>query len=249
MSQHNIGSLLKILVMNFTALPLILCLLFAASPTFAAEPSAAPLQQEKHSAAAKMDYLLFLPQGYATSEQRWPLMLFLHGSGESGTNLANLKKHGPPHIVESDPVFPFILVSPQSAKGGWNNAELSALLDDVIANYRVDTHRLYLTGLSMGGFGAWSLAAAHPERFAAIVPICGGGNPANARKLATLPIWAFHGAKDPTVPVQRSRDMVAAVKAAGGNIRYTEYPEAKHNCWTKAYKNPELYQWLLEQKR
>ena len=101
----------------------------------------------------------------------------------------------------------------------------------------------------MGGFGTWSLAAAHPEKFAAIVPICGGGIPADAKKLAALPIWVFHGAKDPTVPVQRSREMVEAIKAAGGNIKYTEYPEAKHDSWTETYANPELYKWLLAQKR
>jgi predicted peptidase len=176
-------------------------------------------------------------------------MLFLHGAGESGTNLAKVKIHGPPKIVESKPDFPFILMSPQSPGRGWNSDALNALLDNVIRKYRVDKHRIYLTGLSMGGYGTWSLAAAHPERFAAIVPICGGGNPADAKKLAALPIWVFHGAKDPTVPVERSREMVEAIKAAGGNVKFTEYPEAKHDCWTETYDNPELYQWLLAQKR
>jgi predicted peptidase len=199
--------------------------------------------------AGKIDYLLFLPQGYEKSKEPWPLMMFLHGSGESGTNVAKLKKHGPPKLVATDPAFPFILVSPQSAGHGWNNGTLLALLEDVSSKYRVDPHRIYLTGLSMGGFGTWSLAAAHPEKFAAIVPICGGGKTTDAPKLATLPIWAFHGAKDPTVSVERSREMVTAIKAAGGNIKYTEYPEAQHDCWTETYANPELYKWLLAQKR
>jgi len=212
------------------------------------------VQQEKHfqvqsPVAAKVDYLLFLPRGYEESKTRWPLILFLHGSGESGTNVAKVKKHGPPKYVESNPGFPFILVSPQSPGHGWNNGALMALLDDVNKTYRVDPNRIYLTGLSMGGFGTWSLAAAHPERFAAIVPICGGGKTSDAQKLATLPIWVFHGAKDPTVPVQHSREMVAAIKAAGGNVKYTEYPEAQHDCWTQTYSNPELYKWLLAQKR
>lgn len=213
-----------------------------------------PVQHEMHFEAqtpvgTKIDYLLFLPQGYEKSKKRWPLMLFLHGSGESGTNLVKVKKHGPPKIVESKPDFPFILISPQSPGHGWNVNTLNALLDNVIRKYRVDKHRVYLTGLSMGGFGTWSLAAAHPKRFAAIVPICGGGDPADAKKLAALPIWVFHGAKDPSVPVQKSRDMVEAIKAAGGNIKFTEYPDAKHDCWTETYNNPELYKWLLEQKR
>jgi predicted peptidase len=233
---------------------LVSTLVLVATPAFAAEAPATLVQREKHFEAqitviAKMDYLLFLPQGYEQSKQRWPLMLFLHGAGESGTDLAKVKTHGPPKVVESKPDFPFILVSPQSAGRGWNSDTLNALLNDVIRQYRVDERRIYLTGLSMGGYGTWSLAAAHPERFAAIVPICGGGNPADAKKLAALPIWVFHGAKDPTVPVQRSREMVEAIQAAGGNVKFTEYPEAKHDCWTETYDNPELYKWLLAQKR
>ncbi|MGO8931406.1 MAG: prolyl oligopeptidase family serine peptidase [Limisphaerales bacterium] len=240
--------------MNFRVPSLVSTLVLLAAPALAAEPPATPVQLEKHFEAritvtAKLDYLLFLPQGYEQSNKRWPLMLFLHGSGESGTNLAKVKTHGPPKIVETKPDFPFILVSPQSPRGGWNNDTLNALLDSVIRTYRVDKHRVYLTGLSMGGFGTWSLAAAHPEKFAAIVPICGGGNQADAKKLATLPIWVFHGAKDPTVPVQRSREMVEAIKAAGGNVKYTEYPEAGHDSWTETYDNPALYEWLLAQER
>jgi predicted peptidase len=240
--------------MKYRIPTLVSTLALVATQALAAESPATPVQQEKHFEAhvkvvAKMDYLLFLPQGYEQSKQTWPLMLFLHGAGESGTDMAKVKTHGPPKIVETKPDFPFILVSPQSAGRGWNNDTLNALLDDVIRNYRVDKSRVYLTGLSMGGFGTWSLAAAHPEKFAAIVPICGGGNTADAKKLATLPIWVFHGAKDPTVPVQRSREMVEAIKAAGGNIKYTEYPEAKHDSWTETYDNPELYTWLLSQKR
>jgi predicted peptidase len=229
-------------------------LLLMANLAYAADLPASGVQQEKHfeaqsQVAAKSDYLLFLPQGYGESKQHWPLILFLHGSGESGTNLVKVKKRGLPRIVESKPAFPFIVVSPQSPGHGWNNGALMALLDDVISKYRVDPDRIYLTGLSMGGYGTWSLAAAHPERFTAIVPICGGGNTADANKLAALPIWAFHGAKDRIVPVQRSREMVAAIRAAGGSVKYTEYPEAQHDCWTQTYDNPELYKWLLAQKR
>ncbi len=212
------------------------------------------IQQEKHFAAeikvtAKLDYLLFLPEGYESSRKKWPLMLFLHGAGESGTNLAKVKTHGPPKLVETKPDFPFIVVSPQSRGRGWDPETLNALLQDVMRQYRVDSDRVYLTGLSMGGFGTWALGAAHPEKFAALVPICGGGNPADAPKLAKLPIWVFHGAKDPVVPLQRSQDMVQAVKAAGGEVKFTVYPEAGHDSWTEAYNDPELYKWLLEQKR
>jgi predicted peptidase len=231
----------------------LLCLsgLAASAP---AQPSAASPQAAKHFEAeikvtARFDYLLFLPAGYATSRQRWPLMLFLHGAGESGTNLAKLKALGPPKIVESKPDFPFILVSPQTTRDGWNSDTLNALLDEVIRKYRVDKDRVYLTGASMGGSGTWRLAAAHPEKFAAAVPICGRGDPADAKQLARLPIWVFHGAKDPVVRLESDQAMVQAIKAAGGNVKFTVYPEAGHDAWTETYNNPELYQWLLGQKR
>src|SRR5271169_5845328 len=230
-------------------------LLFTALSGWApAQPAPPTAQEPKHfekeiKVKATLDYLLFLPQGYEQSKKKWPLMLFLHGSGESGHDLAKVKAHGPPKIVETKPDFPFILVSPQSPGRGWNPEVLDALLDDVIRTYRVDKDRVYLTGLSMGGFGTWELAAAHPEQFAAIAPICGGGNRGDAKKLARLPIWVFHGAKDPVVPVQRSKDMVEALKAAGANVKFTIYPEAQHDSWTETYNNPDFYTWLLQQKR
>ena len=203
----------------------------------------------KTTSTARLDYLLSLPADYDKSSKSWPLVLFLHGSGESGNDLAKVKAHGPPKLVETNGPFPFILVSPQSPGHGWNPDLLNGLLDSVIKQYRVDTDRVYLTGLSMGGYGTWSLAAAHPEKFAAIAPICGGGNPADAAKLARLPIWVFHGAKDNTVPLKRSEEMVEALKAAGGNPKFTVYPEAGHDSWTATYDNPEFYHWLLAQKR
>ena len=231
----------------------LLCLagLTASAP---AQPLAASLQQARHFEAeirvtARLDYLLFLPEGYAKSKKRWPLMLFLHGAGESGTNLDKLKVLGPPKIVESKPDFPFILVSPQTSREGWNPDTLNALLDEVIRKYRVDKDRVCLTGASMGGSGTWRLAAAHPEKFAAIAPICGRGDPVDAPKLARLPIWVFHGAKDPVVRIASENAMVEAIKAAGGNVKYTVHPNAAHDAWTETYNNPELYQWLLEQKR
>jgi predicted peptidase len=219
-----------------------------------AQPSAPKAQVEKHfekqiTVTAKLDYLLFLPPEYGKSDRSWPMILFLHGAGESGNDLEKVKVHGPPKIVETKPDFPFILVSPQSPGRGWNTDVLCALLDEVLANHRVDPDRVYLTGLSMGGFGTWALAAAHPERFAAIAPICGGGNPSDAPKLAKLPIWVFHGAKDTLAPVKRSEEMVEAIKAAGGNVRFTVYPDSGHDSWTATYNNPDFYQWLLAQKR
>lgn len=201
---------------------------------------------------ARINYLLFLPDGYAKSKEKYPLMLFLHGAGESGSDLMKVKVHGPPKIVETKRDFPFIVVSPQcpEVRRGWDANVLNGLVDEIVEKYRVDKDRIYVTGLSMGGFGTWALSAAYPDRFAAIAPICGGGNPADAPKLKDMPTWVFHGAKDMTVPPQRSEDMVNALKAAGNTqVKYTVYPEAGHDSWTETYNNPELYTWLLQHKR
>jgi predicted peptidase len=131
----------------------------------------------------------------------------------------------------------------------WNPDALNALLDEVVAQYKVDKKRIYLTGLSMGGYGTWALAGTSPERFAAIVPICGGGDPADARRLKDIPTWVFHGAKDSVVPLSRSEEMVKALKEAGSDVKFTIYPEAEHDSWTETYNNPKLYEWLLQHKR
>ena len=242
--------------MNTKPLSLAATLFLAIGPALPtqAQPAVASAQEAKSfegkiTITAKLDYLLSLPADYGKSRKSWPLVLFLHGSGESGSDLAKVKVHGPPKLVEANGPFPFILVSPQSSGRGWNPDVLNALLDSIIKQYRVDKDRVYLTGLSMGGYGTWSLAAAHPEKFAAIAPLCGGGNPADAAKLVKIPTWVFHGAKDTTVPPKRSEEMVEALKAAGGNPKFTVYPDAGHDCWTVTYDNPEFYQWLLAQKR
>lgn len=213
-----------------------------------------PAQQEKSfekevTVKVKLNYLLYLPDGYDDSKDSYPLLLFLHGAGESGDDLSKVKAHGPPKLVEQGKDFPFIIVSPQSAGRGWNPDALDALIDEVAANYRVDPSRIYLTGLSMGGYGTWSLAAAHPDRFAAIAPICGGGNPRDASKLKGLPIWVFHGGQDRVVPLERSQEMVDALKEAGADVKFTVYPEAGHDSWTQAYGEEELYDWFLKHRR
>jgi predicted peptidase len=197
----------------------------------------------------KLNYLLFLPEGYDSSDKKWPLILFLHGAGESGSDIEKVKSQGLPKLLETKTDLPFVVISPQSARGGWNADALNALLDDALATYKVDPDHVYLTGLSMGGFGTWDLGTAHPERFAAIAPICGGGNPSRAARLKHVPVWAFHGAKDRTVPIARTEAMIKSLKDAGCEPKFTVYPEAGHDSWTETYKNPELYTWFLEQKR
>lgn len=207
-----------------------------------------------------LDYTLFLPEGYRPGDpKKWPLLLFLHGAGERGSNVWLVAKHGPPKIVKDRKDFPFIVVSPQCPSDErWENESLLTLLDSVVDRLNVDTNRIYLTGLSMGGFGTWALGVAHPERFAAIIPICGGGSiidvllssSANAQKLKSLGIWAFHGAKDPVVPLAESERMVESLKKAGvRDIKLTVYPEAGHDSWSQAYADPDIYDWLLKHAR
>jgi predicted peptidase len=207
-----------------------------------------------------LDYLLFLPKGYhRRASKRWPLILFLHGAGERGHNLDLVKAHGPPKLVASQPGFPFLVVSPQCPEHAiWDTDALLRLLEDVIARHKVDPARVYLTGLSMGGYATWTLGACHPERFAAIAPICGGGalvevllgSHETSDALKTLAVWAFHGARDPVVPVEESERMVRAFQQAGAaDVKLTVYPEAEHDSWTETYANPELYEWFLKHSR
>ena len=198
-----------------------------------------------------LDYLVYLPTDYEKKDS-WPLLLFLHGAGERGDDLELVKKHGPPKLIEQGKPFPFVVVSPQCPMDGWWSTkplELVALLDEIVAKYKIDQDRIYLSGLSMGGFGTWMLAAYAPDRFAAIVPVCGGGERLMARRLTHLPVWAFHGAKDQVVPLGRSEEMVDALKKLHGDVKLTVYPEAGHDSWTATYENPEVYEWLLQQKR
>lgn len=197
------------------------------------------------------DYLLYLPDGYdENSYGSWPLILFLHGSGERGDSLGLVQKNGIPKLIVEGKSFPFIIASPQCPEGRrWSSDDLNLLLDELIRNNNVDVDRIYLTGLSMGGFGTWDLASRNPERFAAIAPVCGGGNPDLACRLKEIPAWVFHGAKDEIVFPYQSERMVNALKACGGQVKYTVYPEANHDSWTDAYSNPELYSWFLKQKR
>ncbi|MHC4647906.1 MAG: carboxylesterase family protein [Planctomycetota bacterium] len=195
-------------------------------------------------------YLLYLPEGYGRYEQRWPMIMFLHGIGNRGDDLEKVKTSGIPKVVERDRRFDFILVAPQCPGGErWSSDLLAKLLDEAAAKYAVDTDRIYLTGLSMGGSGTWRLACAYPERFAAVAPICGGGKPDQAHQLKHVPVWAFHGARDQTVPLRRSREMVEVVRACGGDVKLTVYPEAGHDSWSQTYDNQELYDWFLEHRR
>jgi len=228
------------------------CLSLALALNSSQEAEAAQSLEPK-SLEAKVDvslkYLLALPTGYEEKE-KWPVMLFLHGAGERGDDLNRVLVHGPPKLITKGQEFPMIVVAPQCPKGRWwKTTELEALLDEIEENYKVDADRIYVTGLSMGGFGTWALAHAIPDRIAAIAPICGGGLPNWTKNFVHVPAWVFHGAKDTVVTVDNSKVMVEALEKAGGDVRLTIYPEAGHDSWTETYDNPKLYEWLLSHRR
>lgn len=194
------------------------------------------------------NYLLYLPKDYNESDNDFPLVLFLHGSGERGTDIEKVKIHGLPKLITEGKEFPFIVVSPQCPDDiFWNVDILIALLDEVTADYRVDKNKIYVTGLSMGGHATWELALRQPNRFAAIAPVCGWADTSKASSIAHLPIWVFHGAKDVVVPIIAAEQMVEKLKACGSDVKFTVYPEANHDSWTETYNNDELYKWFLEQ--
>jgi len=198
----------------------------------------------------QVQYLLYLPDDYGKEDNKWPLILFLHGVGERGDSLQKIKIHGPPKLIEGGQKFPFIIVSPQCPENEWWSTEvLDVLLNEICKKYKVDKDRIYVTGLSMGSYGTWDMALEYPNRFAAIAPICGGGNPNRAGVLKKLPIWIFHGAKDEAVPLKKSQEMFDALKKVGGDVKITIYPEASHDSWTETYNNPELYEWFLKHRR
>jgi predicted peptidase len=199
-------------------------------------------------------YLVFVPHKYDAKKPS-PVILFLHGAGQTGTDGKAPATVGLGAAIKTrEKTFPFIVVFPQSQQQTWQAGSKDAdralaILAEVEKSYKTDRRRVYLTGLSMGGFGTWSLAAAYPERWAAIVPICGGGNPKDAAIIKDIPCWCFHGAADKAVPVKKARMMIDALKAVGGTPRYAEFQGVDHNSWDRAYGSAPLYQWLLQQKK
>jgi len=202
---------------------------------------------------ASYPYLLALPKGYAAETAKaWPLLVFLHGAGERGDHLDQLKQHGPPKLIESGREFPAIVVSPQCPNGQiWDHHAIKALVEDLKSKHRVDATRVYLTGLSMGGFATWETGIEYPETFAALVPICGGAGVRFllADRIKDTPIWIFHGGKDSVVSPDYSKRMHDVLKRIGGKVQLTLYPEAGHDSWTAAYNDEELWAWLFAQKR
>lgn len=236
-----------------------------------AQKSSLPLEGRIHQDASgkKLPYRLLYPLE-PKEGQKYPLVLFLHGAGERGTDNDKQLVHGVPSFAspENRKKHPCFLVAPQCPEGArWVEVDWSAdshrqpkepseplrltleMIDNLTKVLPIDTQRIYVTGLSMGGYGVWDLLARRPDLFAAGVPVCGGGDEEQAARIAPLPVWAFHGAKDGAVKVARSRNMIAALKKAGGEPKYTEYPNEGHASWVPAYRDPEMFTWLFAQKR
>lgn len=198
----------------------------------------------------RMRFWLHLPSGYTANgepwREPWPMLFFLHGSGERGTDLDLVKVHGPPKQVAQGLDLPFVLVSPQLEEGRrWDVVALQALNVALQARLRVDPRRVTATGLSLGGHGVWLWAARFPDALAAIAPVCGFGQPADACALKQVPVRAYHGAVDSVVPLKAQQAMVDAHRACGGQVEFIVYPGVDHDAWNLAYADPALYPWLL----
>ena len=210
-----------------------------------------------HTAITQLPYLVYLPDDYEKSEQDFPLILFLHGSGERGNTLDVVKSIGLPKKLEAGFSIPFIVLAPQcplNTRWEYHLTALKHLLDQISETYRVDTDRIYLSGLSMGGAGTWSLSTEYPDIFAAAIPICGRERnelnfPERLEQIKHLPVWCFHGDADPVVPVESSIYLTENLKAYGGNPILTVYEGVGHDSWTQTYNNPEIYDWLLSHRR
>jgi predicted peptidase len=204
--------------------------------------------------SVESEYLIYLPDGYNVNPlTNWPMLVFLHGSGERGHDPEKVKVHGPPKRIEAGTKFPFVVLSPQCPDSvDWDTETLYALINHIASEYRIDKSMIWLTGLSMGGWATWDLAMGYPDYFAAIAPVCGRVNrnyPLRAADIKSLPVWVFHGAADDVVLINQAAKMVTALKSCGNDVRFTIYPESGHDSWTETYNNPELYEWFLKQKR
>jgi predicted peptidase len=235
---------------------------FAVPCAFSAEPQ----QLERKGvaltrvvAAARYPYLVITPTNFQDRTLRWPLIVFLHGGDQSGSDLNLVKANGPPRYALSHSDFPFVVVAPQLPAGHlWEPAAVVGVVKQVVSRFRIDAGQVYLTGLSTGGYGTWKTALQYPERFAAVAPVAGGGSTEILKHaegqqlqfLRTLPIWAFHGGSDGLIAPNESERMVSEFQAIGNPAaRVTIFPGAPHDIWNNVYDDPAFYQWLLQYRR
>lgn len=216
-----------------------------------------PIIQQEVYDASTLNYLLFMPRDTTAMENgKYPLIVTLHGIGERGSDLWKVKNEGLPKILDGKNTFPFIVVSPQcpsTAEWYYNDGiqqKLDKMIDSVIARYPVDTNRIYLTGLSMGGIGILDLAIRYPQRFAALIPIAFRIEDGwNLCTIKDIPMWAFHGERDDIIPISKAQAVINALVVCGGNPLFTIYPDLYHDSWTRTYNNPDIYTWLLTKRK
>ena len=202
----------------------------------------------------KLKYFIYFPNDYLT--KKYPLVLFLHGAGERGTNLKDIEIHGLPKLVKNGKKFPFIIIAPQCPLNLWWSDPLpvdllSKLVNYMVMKYRIHKNHVFCTGLSMGGYGTLALSIKNPKLFSAIIPICGGVDIKNffdILNLKDLPIWLFHGDKDEVIPLENSQSIYKVLKPVNKNIKLTVYKGVDHNSWDRAYDDNELYKWMLSYK-
>jgi len=198
-------------------------------------------------------YSLYSPQGVGGKEsESIPLLVSLHGGGEAGGSMQQVRSLGLPGLIELGMELPCYVLAPLNHHAGkfWNEFALESLLDRICLAHAVDSDRVYLTGMSRGGYGVWRLAMNNPDRFAALLVICAASVPyIYAHRVRNTPIWIFHGAKDKTVPPSYSEEMALRLTAEGADVRYTLYPEADHDSWTPTYRNIEVFDWLFSKRR
>ncbi len=198
-------------------------------------------------------FLLYPPEHYAEKpNQKWPFLLYLHSSDARSNDLQKLRQEGLPYVLRTGTKLPFIVVAPLCPPeewwdSHWSLENLNVLLDEITEKHRVDTRRIYLTGWSMGGAGAWKLAGEYAPRFAAVAPISGRTQLKYVAPLHDTPIWAFHGADDPVVPASESQKLIDALQKSGGNARLTTFPNTGHDAWRQVYTDPKVFEWMLQQ--
>lgn len=212
------------------------------------------IADEKETVSVEnLQYYLYFPQEYEEAENdKFPLLLFLHGGGEAGGTLEDLKTNGPPKLLAEGKEFPFLILAPQNPykRKWWNTRAVMQLLDTIIETNRVDIDRIYLTGLSRGGGAAWELAVQYPDKFAALAVVCGMTPvPYAAWINKNMPIWVFHGTEDKSIPISESQNMVNKLEEMGYDVTFTKYDGVGHNAWVQAYNTEELYEWFINQKR
>src|SRR5680860_61826 len=187
-----------------------------------------------------------------SAEKKFPLLLFLHGGGESGDSLVKVRRNGPPKLIARGKKFPFLILAPQNPhkKKWWDTKAVKQLLDTIVANNRVDKSRIYLTGLSRGGGAAWEMAVQYPETFAAMAVVCGMTPVPYASWIdKNMPIWVFHGIEDKSIPISESDEMVKKLLEMGYDVSFTRYKGVGHDSWIQAYDTETLYDWFVKQKR